>query len=131
MAEHGESALRALGGRRAAERALAEHDPGEDVPALVASLTAEGRPVRGLAGQVVVLVAVFAAATGIAELAGAANLGTALAFGQIAFAIALVARAGQALARLRGLHHQAPGPVVQLPPGRAPAPRGTRTGARR
>jgi hypothetical protein len=36
------------------------------------------------------LVAVFAAATGIAELAGAANLGTALAIGQIAFALALV-----------------------------------------
>ncbi|MBA3358824.1 MAG: ArgK protein [Thermoleophilaceae bacterium] len=38
VAEHGEAALRALGGRRAAERALQEHDPGEDVPALVASL---------------------------------------------------------------------------------------------
>jgi hypothetical protein len=36
------------------------------------------------------LIAVFAAATGIAELAGAANLGTALGVGQIAFAIALV-----------------------------------------
>ena len=46
---------------------------------------------RGLLAQVAVLVAVFAAATGIAELAGAANLGTALGFGQIAFAIALVA----------------------------------------
>ena len=33
---------------------------------------------------------VFAAATGLAELAGAANLGTAMGFGQIAFAIALV-----------------------------------------
>ena len=40
VAEHGEDALRALGGRRAAERALAEQDPGADVPALVASLTA-------------------------------------------------------------------------------------------
>ena len=39
VAEHGEAALRALGGRRTAERALAERDPGEDVPALVASLT--------------------------------------------------------------------------------------------
>jgi len=39
VAEHGEAALRALGGRRAAERTLAEHDPGEDVPALIASLT--------------------------------------------------------------------------------------------
>jgi uncharacterized membrane protein (DUF485 family) len=41
--------------------------------------------------QILVLVAAFAAATLIAELAGAANLGTAMAFGQIAFAIALVA----------------------------------------
>jgi hypothetical protein len=40
--------------------------------------------------QVAVVVAVFAAATGIAELAGAANLGTALGIGQIAFALALV-----------------------------------------
>ena len=39
VAEHGEAALRALGGRRAAERALAERDPGEDIPALIASLT--------------------------------------------------------------------------------------------
>ena len=46
---------------------------------------------RAFLAQAAVLVAVFAAATGIAELAGAANLGTALGFGQIAFAIALVA----------------------------------------
>jgi LAO/AO transport system kinase len=42
-AEHGERGLRALGGRRAAQRALAEADPGADVPALVARL-------EGLAG---------------------------------------------------------------------------------
>ncbi len=36
------------------------------------------------------LLAVFAAATGVAELAGAANLGVALGVGQIAFAVALV-----------------------------------------
>jgi hypothetical protein len=41
--------------------------------------------------QVVVVVAAFAAATGIAELAGAANLGTALGIGQIAFALTLIA----------------------------------------
>jgi hypothetical protein len=41
--------------------------------------------------QILVLVGAFAGATAIAELAGAANLGTALAFGQIAFAVALVA----------------------------------------
>jgi hypothetical protein len=44
-----------------------------------------------LAAQVALLAAVFAAATGTAELAGEANLGTALGIGQIAFAIALVA----------------------------------------
>jgi len=38
VAEHGDAALRALGGRRAAERALHEHDRGEDVPTLIASL---------------------------------------------------------------------------------------------
>ncbi len=36
------------------------------------------------------LVAVFAAVTGVAELLGAANLGTAAAFGQIAFGLGLV-----------------------------------------
>jgi len=37
-AEHGERGLRALGGRRAAERWLAEQDPALDVPALVSGL---------------------------------------------------------------------------------------------
>jgi hypothetical protein len=46
---------------------------------------------RGLAGDLAILVAVFAAAVGIAELTGAANLGVALGVGQVAFAIALVA----------------------------------------
>ena len=41
--------------------------------------------------QLLVLLAAFAGATAIAELAGAANLGTAMAFGQMAFVIALVA----------------------------------------
>jgi hypothetical protein len=41
--------------------------------------------------QLAILAAVFAAATAIAELAGAKNLGTALGIGQIAFAVALVA----------------------------------------
>ncbi len=44
-----------------------------------------------LGPQLALLAAVFAAATGIAELAGAASLGTALAFGQMAFVAALVA----------------------------------------
>ena len=41
--------------------------------------------------QLLVLAAAFGGGTLVAELAGAANLGTALAFGQIAFVIALVA----------------------------------------
>ena len=41
--------------------------------------------------QLAVLTAAFAASTAIAEAAGAVNLGTALAFGQIGFALALVA----------------------------------------
>ena len=40
--------------------------------------------------QLLVLLAAFAGATGIAELAGAANLGTALAFGQMAFVATLI-----------------------------------------
>ena len=47
-------------------------------------------PVR-LGPQILVLAAAFAAGTVIAELAGATNLGTAMAFGQIAFSISLVA----------------------------------------
>jgi LAO/AO transport system kinase len=41
VAEHGERGLRALGGRRAAERWLAERDPGLDVPALLDALERE------------------------------------------------------------------------------------------
>ncbi len=40
VAEHGETALRALGGRRAAERLLAEEDPATDVHTLVERLRA-------------------------------------------------------------------------------------------
>jgi hypothetical protein len=40
--------------------------------------------------QLLVLAGAFAGGTLVAELAGATNLGTALAFGQIAFVIALV-----------------------------------------
>lgn len=45
---------------------------------------------RGLATDLLILVAVFAVTVGIAELAGAANLGVALGTGQVAFAIVLV-----------------------------------------
>lgn len=41
--------------------------------------------------QLAVLAGAFAGATLVAELAGAANLGTAMAVGQIAFTLALVA----------------------------------------
>jgi LAO/AO transport system kinase len=37
-AEHGDRGLRALGGRREAEKWLAEQDPGLDVPALERAL---------------------------------------------------------------------------------------------
>ncbi len=40
VAEHGDRGLRALGGRRSAERWLAEQDPGLDVPALERALAA-------------------------------------------------------------------------------------------
>jgi hypothetical protein len=46
--------------------------------------------VSGLAVQALVLAAVFAVATLVAELAGAANLGVAVGVGQVAFAVALV-----------------------------------------
>ena len=42
------------------------------------------------AGQTAILAAVFAIVTLAAELLGAANLGTALGMGQIAFALTLV-----------------------------------------
>ena len=45
---------------------------------------------RGFALAATALLALFVAVTGLAALVGAANLGTAAAFGQIAFAIALV-----------------------------------------
>ena len=47
-------------------------------------------PAVPLAKQLAILIAAFAAGALIAELFGAANLGTALGVGQIAFALALV-----------------------------------------
>jgi LAO/AO transport system kinase len=41
IAEHGERGLRALGGRRAAERWLADQEAGLDVPALRRALEAQ------------------------------------------------------------------------------------------
>jgi hypothetical protein len=43
-----------------------------------------------LAVQTALLIAIFAVTTAIAELAGAANLGTALGIGQVAFTGALI-----------------------------------------
>ncbi|MBA2439475.1 MAG: hypothetical protein ACR2FZ_00190 [Thermoleophilaceae bacterium] len=43
-----------------------------------------------LAVQAAILVAVFAVVTALAALAGAANLGTAMGIGQVAFTAALV-----------------------------------------
>jgi LAO/AO transport system kinase len=40
VAEHGDRGLRALGGRRQAEKWLGEQDPGLDVPALIRALEA-------------------------------------------------------------------------------------------
>lgn len=45
---------------------------------------------RTLLVDLAIMVGAFAAATLVAELAGAANLGTAMSFGQIAFALAAV-----------------------------------------
>jgi hypothetical protein len=45
---------------------------------------------RHAAVSLAIMIGAFAAVTGIAELAGAANLGTAMAFGQMGFALALV-----------------------------------------
>ncbi|MEX1140883.1 MAG: hypothetical protein WD993_06005 [Thermoleophilaceae bacterium] len=63
---------------------------------LAASQEASTEPARGGSGrgrttalQAALLAAVFAAATGLSLLAGAANAGTALGVGQIAFTIVL------------------------------------------
>jgi hypothetical protein len=47
--------------------------------------------VTAAATQSALLIAVFAATTALAQLVGAANLGTAMGIGQLAFTAALVA----------------------------------------
>lgn len=90
----------------AAQRAAAEADPsapaGDDKrtatapsgqPGTVGRLTdadAHVRPSRPFVQNLGIVVGAFAGGTVIAEIAGAANLGTAMSFGQIAFALALV-----------------------------------------
>lgn len=49
-----------------------------------------GASVRRTAGDLTILLGAFAAASALAAAFGAANFGTALAFGQIGFAAALV-----------------------------------------
>jgi hypothetical protein len=49
-----------------------------------------GAAVRRTAGDVAILLGAFAVASALAGAFGAANFGTALAFGQIGFATALV-----------------------------------------
>ena len=53
--------------------------------------SSDPRWARRLAIDLGILAAVFAATVGIAELAGAANLGVAIGVGQVTFALALVA----------------------------------------
>jgi hypothetical protein len=73
------------GGPRAPRDRAAERSPrGPERTA------AEGGRLGTLPGQLALLIAVFAATAGVAELAGAANLGVSLGIGQVAFAIALV-----------------------------------------
>ena len=57
--------------------------PRDDAP------DAGGVPTRRILRDVLLLAVVFGAAVGIAELAGAANLGVSFGVGQIVFAIAL------------------------------------------
>ena len=61
--------------------------PPEEAPAAPA---APARQSGRLAIDLAVLTAIFAATVGIAELAGAANLGVAIGVGQVTFALALV-----------------------------------------
>lgn len=69
--------------KRPAGGAPAEARPAEARPA-------EPWPWRRVAADVAILAAVFAATVGVAELAGAANLGVAFGIGQVVFAAALV-----------------------------------------
>ena len=120
-AEHGERALRALGGRREAEGLLASSDPALSVDQLVANLEAAEyvagahltnapraggpspsrvasrtrRPSAsgrwGLGPSAAVALGVFVVVSLISWVAGAANLGVAIGIGQIAFGLVVVA----------------------------------------
>ncbi len=100
--EQGERGIRALGGRRAVMGLLAKQQPDADMATLLEMLARQAATEEGsaplaartrtvsLAAQTLVLVAVFASVTALAQLFGAANLGTALGIGQLAFAATLV-----------------------------------------
>jgi hypothetical protein len=66
-------------------------EPRSSVPRSRAPRSSEPRPSRRLLVDLGILAAVFAATVGIAELAGAANLGVAIGVGQVTFALVLVA----------------------------------------
>jgi hypothetical protein len=128
LAEHGERGLRALGGRRAAVKALAGQDPGLDVATLVERLEERaegGRMTRAALRDAAVAVGALVLVTLLAELLGAENLGTALTFGVIAFMAAIV---GTILVRrderLPGRADEPPGATRSPPaaPGRRPPP---------
>ena len=90
VVEHGQRGLRALGGRRAAEGRwlAAEQDPRwtrrRSRPRSQAESPAE------MTRDLLTILRAFVAAAAVAGALGAVNLGTALAFGQIGFAICLV-----------------------------------------
>jgi hypothetical protein len=69
--------------RRREDEAPAERAAGDQAP------TPRGGALQGTLRDVAILAAVFAVAVGVAELAGAANLGVAFGVGQVAFATAL------------------------------------------
>ena len=87
--EHGERGLSALGGRRAAEALLTEQDPGADVPSLVAITRTRSEQMK-IARDLSLMFGAFVLASLLAGALGAINLGTALAFGQMAFAATTV-----------------------------------------
>jgi hypothetical protein len=64
--------------------------PGEEAPPREDTPPPGGSSKSRILGDVAILVAVFVVAVGIAELAGAANLGVSFGIGQIAFAITLI-----------------------------------------
>jgi hypothetical protein len=78
---HGEPGRRAEPGTAA----------GPGTPAEPSGPAEDGRPAgKAILLDIVILAAVFGIAVGIAELAGAANLGVSFGVGQICFALALI-----------------------------------------